>query len=530
MLGSLSTHAAERRIHNADCLNLLKHWEEARSPGGDWTKLLIWLAFLGLALLELISTPRQFVSPGVTPVWRDRPVLGYFSLTASLVEPLQRGAGLSDAQLWIIRQVARFEVEQLENLQQKSLAYLLDPGLPLDQKRAAIVKMGYNQRVYEISLTSQQILRLVLPSKTYERFARWMEARWQTEQALHGVTRKAGAARTFEIYATRYDSKGAYYVALPDQCVKFTNGGNRLCEKDGYVVGQRYDVYVSYKKGVAARVGESGPWNVDDAYWATWGDPTPRRMFADLSLGMPEAQAAYFNGYNGGADQYGRKVTAPYGIDLARQVSVDIGLEPGNNDWIQVGFLWTENWGQPGAGAAQAPAQSATQLPAQTPTAAPKAVTPQADGSLVVVVQPGQTLWEIAAINGLSLQELLDLNNLSQDALIRDGEKLLVKGADPGLPLTQTANAIVPTDTPRPTRTPTITLPPTQTSVTQIVQAETATATTAQPGSARSEKAQKPAIIKFISGTNPWLLVIVGIVVAGLILILAGLILDRIGR
>jgi hypothetical protein len=37
-------------------------------------------------------------------------------------------------------------------------------------------------------------------------------------------------------------------------------------------------------------------------------------------------------------------ITAPYGIDLARELSIDIGLDPGNNDWVDVTFLWTENW------------------------------------------------------------------------------------------------------------------------------------------------------------------------------------------
>ncbi len=89
---------------------------------------------------------------------------------------------------------------------------------------------------------------------------------------------------------------------------------------------------------------ESGPWNVDDNYWSTSRDPQPRRMFADLPAGMPEAQAAFFDGYNGGVDQYGRTVTAPFGIDLGRQVSIDIGLQPGNNDWINITFAWTEGW------------------------------------------------------------------------------------------------------------------------------------------------------------------------------------------
>ena len=130
-------------------------------------------------------------------------------------------------------------------------------------------------------------------------------------------------------------------------CLKFSNAGNRLCADDGYQINQGYFVYLSYEGETAAEVWESGPWNVDDNYWSTGRDPQPRRMFADLPAGMPEAQAAFFDGYNGGVDQYGRMVTAPFGIDLGRQVSIDIGLEPGNNDWINITFAWTEGWDKP---------------------------------------------------------------------------------------------------------------------------------------------------------------------------------------
>jgi len=37
---------------------------------------------------------------------------------------------------------------------------------------------------------------------------------------------------------------------------------------------------------------------IDDNYWAGPKSPRPRRMFTDLPVGMPEAQAAFQNGYN----------------------------------------------------------------------------------------------------------------------------------------------------------------------------------------------------------------------------------------
>jgi hypothetical protein len=105
-------------------------------------------------------------------------------------------------------------------------------------------------------------------------------------------------------------------------------------------------VRLQYGSGPAVKVtvGESGPWNVDDNFWTTVADPQPRRLFTDLPLGMPESQAAYFDDYNGGLDQFGRQVTSPVAIDLAKEVSLDIGLEAGKNDWITVTYLWTEGW------------------------------------------------------------------------------------------------------------------------------------------------------------------------------------------
>jgi hypothetical protein len=194
------------------------------------------------------------------------------------------------------------------------------------------------------------------------------------------------------------------------------------CTNDGYIVGTKYDVYLSYKKSTSARVGESGPWNVDDTYWATIYDPTPRRMFADLPLGMPEAQAAYFNGYNGGLDQYGRVVTGPFGIDLARQVSIDIGLEPGKNDWINVSFMWTEGWdASSGVGDNNVDNQGSNEIqPVQL-------ATPNPDGSIVHIVEPGQSMWIIASAYEVDLSELYSLNGIGQDAVIVPGQELVIK-------------------------------------------------------------------------------------------------------
>jgi hypothetical protein len=86
-----------------------------------------------------------------------------------------------------------------------------------------------------------------------------------------------------------------------------------------------------------APVWDVGPWNTRDDYW---NPATQRQQWADLPQGVPAAQAAYRNGYNGGRDQYDRQVANPAGIDLADGVFWDaLGLE--DNGYVTVDYLWT---------------------------------------------------------------------------------------------------------------------------------------------------------------------------------------------
>ncbi|MBB4911853.1 hypothetical protein [Actinophytocola algeriensis] len=80
-----------------------------------------------------------------------------------------------------------------------------------------------------------------------------------------------------------------------------------------------------------------GPWNTRDDYWAA---PEVRQQWGDLPQGKPASQAAYEDGYNGGKDQFGRKVKNPAGIDLADGTFWD-GLKLKNNAWVTVTYQWT---------------------------------------------------------------------------------------------------------------------------------------------------------------------------------------------
>lgn len=94
------------------------------------------------------------------------------------------------------------------------------------------------------------------------------------------------------------------------------------------------------------------------------------------------------------------------------------------------------------------PAQAAPLLqltPFPTPT-------PGADGRILYIVQVNDTLWRIAAITGVSLEQLRSLNKLGLDDIIAPGDVLLIGLAGP---VSATATpGVIPT---RPPLAPTLT-------------------------------------------------------------------------
>ncbi len=91
-----------------------------------------------------------------------------------------------------------------------------------------------------------------------------------------------------------------------------------------------------------------------------------------------------------------------------------------------------------GAGAPVIPAGGAGNTGSTTnPTQLGPTPTPNADGVILVIVQSGDTLWSVAARAGLTLDELLDLNNLTRDSFIQPGQELIIGHGD--------ANAAAPT-------------------------------------------------------------------------------------
>lgn len=94
----------------------------------------------------------------------------------------------------------------------------------------------------------------------------------------------------------------------------------------------------STQRCVYLPVWDVGPWNITDDHWNA-----ERETWQDLEHGMPQAQAAYLDGYNNGRDGFDREVANPAGIDLA-DGAFHSGLGLPTNTWVEVDYLWTGDY------------------------------------------------------------------------------------------------------------------------------------------------------------------------------------------
>lgn len=112
------------------------------------------------------------------------------------------------------------------------------------------------------------------------------------------------------------------------------------------------------------------------------------------------------------------------------------------------------------------PLQDTTVTPGgPTPTFAPfvqpvLTATPQPDGTIIHIVQYGQTLWAIADAYGIALTDLLTMNGLTEDSAIFPDEQILIfQGTGETPTPTVTSEEIEPSMTPMPTARMTSTPP-----------------------------------------------------------------------
>ncbi len=111
---------------------------------------------------------------------------------------------------------------------------------------------------------------------------------------------------------------------------------------------------------------------------------------------------------------------------------IHIGAGVGHaGDWVYYTIVVGYIAGSPGSGTdpgdGSTPGSGGTPAPTVIPIQPISIATPGADGSIIHVVQYGQFLENIANAYEVSLNDLLALNGLSQEAIIYPGDKLLIR-------------------------------------------------------------------------------------------------------
>lgn len=284
--------------------------------------------------LPILPAPGQ-------PVWGTKPV---FDLLLPNPATLATELNFNTTQIAIVTSAITAENQARAVLDAQANLIINDPDLTLAQKQAAIAAMNYNGQLLDILADTDTTLRNQLNPNAYHTLISWLENNFQVKrQQIENLRQQQGsnaATNCFEgvVYATtstHLDNS----VDLPDQYLKFANLGWPTIpgyESPPYAVGLDYNGVIT--SGII--ITDVAPWNADDNYWRLPTDPIqPRRLFTDLPLGKPEAEAAYFDGYNGGLDQHGRIVTNPAGINLSQPVAAYLGF-PGGIDLVTVTYDW----------------------------------------------------------------------------------------------------------------------------------------------------------------------------------------------
>lgn len=321
-------------------MNLLHFWSRSVFRLGGYSFFpLAALACLGLTHAAAAALPLQ-------EAWTQKPVLsvlvGNQRAQQSMADALHWPAGLQES----LRLLVQEEQRRVQSLRLEGDLIVHEQARSPEDIEAALEAIHYNARMTAVAQDSLRELKALVPGAEWDRLEAWAEQAWQEAAARRPSAQQSTELKTgitiltYNVYATQYDAYTTNEVAVPDKYVKFASQGTQYSSSYPNTLDYRTTlVRGSYTYTV--RVYEVGPWNIDDNYWNAANDPVrPRRLFKDLPQGMPEAQAAYYDNYNGGKDQSGRTVGNPAGVDLAVEVAPKLGLAYLENDWIDVTYLW----------------------------------------------------------------------------------------------------------------------------------------------------------------------------------------------
>ena len=286
-----------------------------------------WLLLAG----DPVSVEAQSYSAYSDP---EKPVVSFVLSDEQNVEEFQDEFGLSDEEVAEALDIVRRENRTLAREYSES-EQLVESNEELPAERIAdkIDASDYEERLRAAVAETKAGIEGLLPEDRRADFEAWVDAKFVQEgqefseasSSSDYQTAGRGRAVSCRVFATQYHGYTRNEVALPHWSLK---------SKGGYRIGIRRGDHRT-----RAPVKEVGPWNIRDNYWQSRPN---RDMWDDLPRCTPEAQAAYYDNYNKGEDQYERKVTNPAGVDLRPRVARRLGLSKYQNAWVYVRYPWVQ--------------------------------------------------------------------------------------------------------------------------------------------------------------------------------------------
>jgi hypothetical protein len=242
----------------------------------------------------------------------QKPVLSFLLSDERNVEEFQREFGLSDEKVREALAVVREEDDAFSREYDESEGLVeANKGATKTEVRNKIAASDFDEKTKLAVANTKSKIENLLPTGRADDLGAWVDEQWEAESAEYAAASEATFRVSSRGYSCRlwmsyYRGNTRYEVALPHQKIKF-RGGRRVRITD-------------VRKGTSARapVRETGPWNTRDDYWRTRLD---RSMWNDLPRCLPQAEAAFFDNYNRGKDQFGREVGNPAGVDITPAVA-----------------------------------------------------------------------------------------------------------------------------------------------------------------------------------------------------------------
>jgi hypothetical protein len=304
---------------------------------GGWRAPLGFLALVPVLILlagDHVAVEAEVYSAHSDP---KKPTIAVILSEQQNVDEFKAHFGLSDRQVDAVLAATRRENRVLaQEFGESERVLAANEGLPKKVIAQKIAASDYDEKVTAAVARTKKRIEAIVPEDQSAGLEGWVDEQWNQEVQAASKEDYTASSETYKVsnhrkgirckvFATQYTAYTEREVALPHRDLKF---GRQPRVRIWRVGGG---------PGVGPKVKEVGPWNTYDNYWMRKKD---RTMYKRVPRCKPEAQVAYYQNFNKGKDEFGRKVLNPAGVDLAPDVARSMGLEENQNAWVWVRFPW----------------------------------------------------------------------------------------------------------------------------------------------------------------------------------------------